>query len=255
MLLEALQDDFAKSLLDPDLEVPRAVVSAPNGYPEKRFAIYRNNVMSSLVDALGEAFPVIKRLVGDEFFKAMAAQYVRSSPPANPLLMEYGDSFADFFRGFEPASSLPYLPEIALLEQARRDVYHEADATPLSDDFLGTVPENELGGVIFTFKPAHRLAVFDFPSFSIWQMSRLEQEGQELPSHGEEVLIYRRGEDVRIRQLSSGGVLFLENLRAGKTLGESAEQAAQIDGFDLADSLSAIIEARLVTGLTSALRE
>lgn len=255
MSLETVQNDFAKALLDPDLEVPRAVISAPNGYPEKRFAIYRNNVMSSLVDALGEAFPVIKRLVGDEFFKAMAALYVRSSPPVNPLLMEYGDSFADFLRGFEPVSSLPYLPEIAILEQARRDVYHEADATPLADGFLGSVPENELGGAIFTFKPAHRLAAFDFPSFSIWQMTKLEQEGQELPSHGEEVLIFRRGEDVRIRQLSSGGVLFLENLRAGKTLGESAEQAEQIDGFNLADSLSAIIEARLVIGLTSTYRE
>ena len=39
---------------------------------EQRFAVYRNNVTVSLTEALAQRFPVIKRLVGEEFFAALA---------------------------------------------------------------------------------------------------------------------------------------------------------------------------------------
>ena len=43
---------FAAALLDPDAALPPGVID-PRGRPApKRFAVYRNNVASSLVDAL-----------------------------------------------------------------------------------------------------------------------------------------------------------------------------------------------------------
>ena len=69
------QTAFRHGLLDPALPAPDGLVN-PDGAPAtKRFDVYRNNVAVSLSDALESAFPVIRKLVGDNFDEcAEAAQ-------------------------------------------------------------------------------------------------------------------------------------------------------------------------------------
>ena len=51
----------------------------------QRLNVYRNNVFVSLMEALGEIFPVCKQVVGDAFFNAMARQYVDRHPPRSAI--------------------------------------------------------------------------------------------------------------------------------------------------------------------------
>src|SRR5918911_1682786 len=97
-----LQKHFAAALLDRSKPVPDGIRSRP----ERRFAVYRNNVYVSLVAALATRFPVCRALVGDDFFGAMARDFVAAHPPRSPLLMTYGDDFGDFIDGFAPAASV-----------------------------------------------------------------------------------------------------------------------------------------------------
>jgi hypothetical protein len=66
--------------------------------PARRFAVYRNNVVVSLIDALADTFPVTQELVGEDFFRAMAGVFVRHAPPTSALLAEYGEGFSGFHR-------------------------------------------------------------------------------------------------------------------------------------------------------------
>jgi len=59
---------------------------------DRRFAVYRNNLAVGLVSALATRFPVVKRLVGDEFFRAMAHADASVDLPRPPLMMYYGVS-------------------------------------------------------------------------------------------------------------------------------------------------------------------
>ncbi len=61
-------------------------------------------------------YPVSVRIVGDEFFRAMARLFVEERPPSSAVLLRYGGSFADFAAGFPPAASVPYLADVMLLE-------------------------------------------------------------------------------------------------------------------------------------------
>ncbi|WP_318530149.1 MULTISPECIES: hypothetical protein [unclassified Rhizobium] len=61
----------------------------------------------------------------------MALAYAERHPPRSPLLLFYGDDFADFVATFEPARDLAYLPDVIRLEAARGHAYHAADAVPL----------------------------------------------------------------------------------------------------------------------------
>ncbi len=87
---------------------------------------------SSLIDALRTKFPATERIVGEEFFRAMARVFVIAHPPRSKILHTYGDDFGDFIAAFEPAAELAYLADVARLEAARTRAYHAADATPLT---------------------------------------------------------------------------------------------------------------------------
>ena len=43
--------------------------------------------MKGCIDALQANYPAVTRLVGEEWFRAAAAVYVRQAPPTNPMLL------------------------------------------------------------------------------------------------------------------------------------------------------------------------
>ena len=95
-----LQTKFSRALLDPARPIPSAIRGATRCKADRRFAVYRNNVAAGLIDALAQRFPVVRRLVGDAFFEAMARGYVVTCPPASPIMLLYGESFPDFVENF-----------------------------------------------------------------------------------------------------------------------------------------------------------
>lgn len=79
------QSAFAAALLNPDLPCPGGLSTWNGSAPATRFAVYRNNVTVSLVDALADTFPVLQALVGEEFFRAMARVLAYHAADVDPL--------------------------------------------------------------------------------------------------------------------------------------------------------------------------
>ncbi|MBS8228471.1 HvfC/BufC N-terminal domain-containing protein, partial [Vannielia litorea] len=180
------QSAFHTALLAPDAPVPDGLVD-PKGRPAgKRFDVYRNNVVVSLSEALAEAFPVVQKLVGEEFFTAMAGHYVRTEPPRDPRIATWGASFPAFLEGFPPVAHIAYLPDIARLEQALRESYHAADSTPA--DPAQITPQSGL-----SLAPALRAVASRYPIHAIWAYAR--GEGPKPEAQAQSVLITRPGYD------------------------------------------------------------
>jgi len=59
------QADFAAALLNAQLPYPKGLCSRNGADPSRRFAVYRNNVQSSLINALADSYPVVLQLVGE----------------------------------------------------------------------------------------------------------------------------------------------------------------------------------------------
>ena len=67
------QAKFTQALLNPEAAIPAGLID-PQGRPAgKRFNVYRNNVIVSLMDAMETAFPVIQKLIGAENFRNLSA--------------------------------------------------------------------------------------------------------------------------------------------------------------------------------------
>ena len=243
------QAAFTKALLDPDRPAPASLTSPSGAQAGKRFDVYRNNVAVSLTEALGVAFPVVRKLVGDEFFTAMAGVFLRAHPPKSPVLMLYGDQMPAFLEGFAPVRHLGYLPDVARLELQLREACHAADARPIAPDALAAIPPEDLASARFALAPATRILRSQWPVFSIWQAN--SEEGAPAPiMRGEDVLITRPGFDPAPQCLPAGDAAFIEALMAGASLGEALEKAGgDTAGFDLAATLALLLEGGAITSI------
>ncbi len=239
------QTVFSQALFNPDQPLPDFIVGPAGKRAQKRFAVYRNNVMVSLVNALADIFPTTQRLVGEDFFRAMARVYAGSHPPASPLLFDYGQGFAGFIEGFEPARDLTFLPDVARLERLWLDIFHAGDAAPLVPTALAGMDESALFSARFAPHPAFRIVQFDHAAVTIMARDRagLALDGLD-PYQSEAALVTRPGCDVEVRLLPPGGFSFLSALRDGQNLGQAAEcgLAVQPD-LDLALAIQTMLTA------------
>jgi hypothetical protein len=243
------QDAFSAALLDPTTTIPDGLVT-PEGKPAtRRFGIYRNNVAVSLVNALSEVFPTVQNLVGEEFFRAMAHEYVRAHPPQSRLLFEYGATFPAFLDGFEPAAELPFLADVARVERLWLDSFHAADVKPLDSGALARFPAERLSELRLAPHPATRLFAGAHAAVSIVSRDRSRLPLDEVdPFEAESGLITRPAFDPELRHLPVGGLDFVATLLTGGTLGEAAGAALATDEhFNLPAAISAILEAGAFT--------
>jgi hypothetical protein len=251
MSFQATQTEFAAALLDPARPLPGALTSHSSTLPAKRFAVYRNNVVFGLVKGLRARFPVVERIVGEEFFAGMARLFVTAHPPRSPLLMRYGDEFADFICGFAPAAELAYLPDVARLEAARTRAYHAADAERLDPASLRKLDPQALERLRVDLHPSLETLRSRFPVVTIWAMNSGEAElGPIDESEAQDALILRPETEVVLRLLPPGGAAFLGALRGGATLAQAVSLAMTDDPrFDLAANLAGLIGSGALAGI------
>jgi len=249
--LAEIQDAFARALLDAAAPVPTAVRGAARRRADRRFAVYRNNVVAGLIDALAQRFPVVVRLVGDEFFRAMARVHVTTRPPDSPLMMLYGERFPDFIDGFAPAASVPYLGDIARIEIARGRAYHAADAAPIGPRIFASLPTERLGEARVQLHPSVSIVASAYPIVSIWQVNSDPDHAVPVaPWEAEAALVARPFADVEVRRLLPGAAAFLSCLACGGAMAEAvAAGTTAAAQFDLVESFALLIVSGAVTGI------
>jgi hypothetical protein len=250
------QADFAAALLDPGRALRDGLRTWNGSDPAVRLAVHRNNVVVSLVQALADGFPVVKRLVGDEFFAVMAGIHVRAQPPRSPVLAEYGDGLADWLATFEPAAALPYLPDMARLERARVRAHHATDTAALPADVLAARLQaaGGLERVRLGLHAAITTIASDWAVASLWAAHQHETDDAIAQVHldqAEAALVLREGDEVLVLPVGHADAVFVQSLQAALPLGAAVEAATAAAAagppFDLAATLSLLIRHGCIT--------
>jgi hypothetical protein len=242
---------FAPGLTDPAIVAQEDVVATSGKGVIKRYNVYRNNVTVSLIDALAAIYPAVQRITGVEFFRAMARFHVRATPPASPLLFEYGRDFPAFIESYEYSRDMPWLADTARIERAWLDAYHAADLAVLATEALGSIEPASLASVCFKPHPAAQIVRSPYPAVAIFAMNRTDGPVSPLcSSEPEDALVTRPGQEVVVSRLPAGGATFLLNLLEGASLGEAVEAAFQeTPSFDLQANLAGMISAGVFTAV------
>lgn len=235
--LRQLQLDFARALFGETSASLTESILASGLDAGRRVDIYRNNVFSNLREALRAVYPVIERLVGEEFFRHAANGFISRQASTSGDIEDYGMQFAEFLAQFPAARVLAYLPDTARLEWACHQIFYAADHAPLPLEKLAGVPPEHFGLLRFRMHPASALLASDYPVHRIWEVNQPGFEGDpavDLSQGGAKLLIRRPRFQMELQPLGTGEFAMLESLAAGRTVAEAYAQAAQAEAaFDL----------------------
>ncbi|MCF3596015.1 DNA-binding domain-containing protein [Rhodobacteraceae bacterium LMO-12] len=240
------QTTFRAALLDPSHPVPPDLFDGAGNPAGARFSVYRNNVATSLTEALEQTFPILRKLIGDDTFKALAGIYLRAHPPTSPILSTYGENLPAFLEAFEPLAHLGYLPDMARLERALVKSYHAADAPPLDPAIFTAIAPEDLPRLALQFAPAVILLRSRWPIHGIWRFNT-ETDAPKPPHTAQDVLITRPDYDPVPQLLPAGAADFITALNEGQTLGQAAENATN---FDLSALLTLLFQTQALTHAT-----
>ena len=216
-----------------------------------RLRVYRHHVLTSLAAALGTTFATVRTVVGDDFFDGMARTFIARSPPAGPVLSEYGAGFPAFVGHWSLAAGLPYLADVARLDWALNVAYNTPDAPGLTADHLAAVPPERLTDLRLGLRTGVSLLASPYPIDRIWALNHGDAvETVDLDAGGVRLLIFPRADDAAFARLEDGVAALAGALRDGQGLGGAIEQAIVAQpGLDVGTALGRLLALQALAAL------
>lgn len=222
--------------------------TAINGYvisdelsAEERLDIYRNTHFGSLSAVLRLAYPVVRKLVGDEFFDGAATSFIRDNPPASAYLYEYGAHFPAFLGEFKPAARLQYLRDVATLEWAVFRALHAPDTPPLDSLRLAEIPPADQSRIALISHPSVSLLHLSHAARDIWQAVLDDDESAmaaiDVGQEPKWLLVERFDGDIRVLVLPDTAAGFATQVFAGGLLQDALETGGEDAPAYLAEHL------------------
>jgi hypothetical protein len=248
------QTDFAAALRERDRTLAmRRWLAGDGELVDRRMAIYRANMVAAADKALAAAFPVIRQVVGDEFFHGLAREYQRGTPSTSGDLSGFGASFDAFLAAFEHTQHLPYLPDLARLEWAVHSAYGAADAPDWDAAALGSIAPEQQVAIRFAWAPGTALVASPHPIVRIWTIHQGDYDGEFSVDweRADTALVSRDGFVVTVADCTPPDAAFIAASLAGAPFGDAAAATlADHPSFDLGALLARAIAARLICGFT-----
>lgn len=209
------------ALLAPHAEGPLAA--------QPGLAVYRNGFRRACIDALIANHPATARLVGEDWLRSAAAEYLQHELPTEASLMRYGDGLPDFLAGLPSTAGLPWLGAVCRLDRLWLDAHQAADAQAVDAAALARLAPSALGALRLRPLPSARWTWHaDTPAFAIWQAARAgtdEAALAELPWQPDGALLVRPGDTVEWHALGRGGCAFLDACARRQPLVEASALA------------------------------
>lgn len=224
-----------------------------------RLRVYRNGFLRACIDALRANYPSVERVTGEERFAALARPFVEANPPGTASLVEYGEGFPQHVRDTRKMHGLDWLESFAALDRAWTEVYFaedEVEAAPHGRD-SGALPGSgvpsdaeALMNLRGRLSPRVRLVSLDHCVLDAWRRIREGEPGPrvEIRHARRQVLVWRSGAEMLYRDLAVPEHAFIAGVAAGRTCGEAAGSALDLDAeFDLVATFASLLHHRMLS--------
>lgn len=151
---------FAAHIRDPEHQ------PAPAGIEDRRMGIYRELFFNNLNKLLGKTFPVLRKVLGEEEWRALVRDFMVRHRAKTPYFLEISGEFVEFLAKSPPmiAEKLPFLAELAHYEWAELALSVSTDSDDLSavdpaGDLLEGVPVKSVLAWPLSYRyPVHRIS-------------------------------------------------------------------------------------------------
>jgi uncharacterized protein (UPF0276 family) len=217
-----------------------------------RLGIYRGNLASAWRRALASAYPLLRRLLGEEAFDGLARAYGRAHPAQDPDLGRFGAGLADFLPGDDHR---PWLPDLARLEWSVHASWYAPDAPasagggPLA--VLAGLSPQQFEASRAILHPSLRLHASDWATAALWLS--LQPDGAPAPAEMDRpghALVLRARWQAGVSELGAAEYTALARLAGGNSFGAAFDAAFDIDeDAPIAAWLDGWLKSGVVTGI------
>ncbi|GAB4393194.1 MAG: putative DNA-binding domain-containing protein [Gammaproteobacteria bacterium] len=233
MNLQELQTHFLAGLYQDaqDATITQVITPSAKLTPAQAYHVYQNSIRAILIKGLRHTFSVCDKLVGNEFFDAMAESYIQQHPSTTPDIGLLGKNFADFIAKFAPAKQLPYLADVVRLEWLWLSAANGPDLKPLDFPALLTALQSPQSEQVVIHLPANAyLLESAYPIKTIWEFAQqtdITDQTLDISQGGGQWLIWRPAQQVVIENLTDSECAFVKLVANGLPFGDLCEQLQQ----------------------------
>jgi hypothetical protein len=257
--LRELQRGLMHALLDGGSERDAPLnaaqwIAARGIAPAQALSVYAGTARSNFTDSLSSSYPVIRRLVGEDYFLQAVRGFHTGHPSRSGDLQPAGIGFAQYLSQLHREDEYRYLGDVARLEWLVQESLLAAAHAPLDLAKLGLVAPADYDDVRFHLHPAARLFASPFPCLAIWEANAGGDAPPPLIDLGagaDRLLLLRQRGELKFHRLSRGEQGFLQSLQAGDRFAAAVENGVggEIDaahgapagGFDAAAALQRFV--------------
>jgi hypothetical protein len=215
-----------------------------------RLRIYRNNSHAMFEGALERTYPVLRRRVGDEYFRRLALGHRERHPSRSGDLHFVGQHFPTYMADVQAGTGYEWLAELAALEWACETALVEVRERPLGVDALAGLGPEDLANVRLRLQPSLRCVASSVPVLDVWRANQPHADGAAVDLlAGAQCVLVSCGEDgLELREVAAPTFEFARLLQQGASLGEAVDRSA-LALESVPGALGLLFESDLVTGV------
>jgi hypothetical protein len=218
-MLRERQPQFAKAVLQGELESAVAQFAGDADRILLGLRVHANNAAHAVISAARATFPKTRMLLGDEDFTTASLGYARCAAKPSPVVSEAVADFPSFLESLKEID--PRAARCARFELLRLEAFDAADAESLSPSQFATLDAQAFSRMRTVFHPSLRLY-------------RPEQTDDDKPTDEWRFLtephaLLRPAFSVEALTLSWPGLDAIEQLAAGRTVGEALESSEDME--------------------------
>ncbi|HEY5716214.1 MAG TPA: DNA-binding domain-containing protein [Psychromonas sp.] len=245
MNIRQLQQQFSDTLLYKNEQITAQIKPKKHFTGNELLQVYRNNFVMGITEALSATYQHTLALVGEEFFNAVARQFIISQPPKENNLISYGSGFSEYLQSLEQLTNLPYVAEMAAFEWLLEETTtKKLQRSELDLQQLQSVPADQLENIIF--QTATQVCLFSSSQNiqHLYQMM-IRNAVQETDLNQPCYLALKKQANfaVELISLNEAEFLLMQQVMQQKQLGKIAPQS-------LLQSLPQLLEKELLCGFT-----
>jgi hypothetical protein len=215
--------------LDRDEEGARRLRIADDDLRTERLLAYVNGYPARLFEAMSEAYPALKHVVGDQAFGELTNRYRFHVPVGLYSLSDVGARLPQFLRNDALSDDFAFAADLAELEWRVQCAFHSFERKPFDVSALSEWTMEDWETATVEFQPSVFVVSSAWPVLEIWSVREtpVEEIDVDLRDNAQCVLIFRRGLRVRCEPLSAEQASILDSLAAGSPLGKTMEALAE----------------------------
>ena len=194
---------------------------------EERLDIYAEGYFLRICEALKEDYPALLRLLGDEGFFQIVADYLKEYPSQFTNLADLGCALPEFLKSHDVSHDLPYVVDLAHLEWAVNQAIYSPDPQRLAAERVQQIELEQWPHIAFKLHPSFQLfsSIWNIDQFWRQECDEIELiSGSESESRGHQYFALGVDGVVTVTSIGHAQATALELMSQGASLGEICER-------------------------------